>query len=75
MGARYGSKAAYEEAKRVRNMTEEDRTKQRNRERLDDEEMMTVSLFIAAAMAGGKKAKDAIGEADLVMAELRKRYT
>lgn len=87
MGKRYGSKAAYESARagiradrdkweRWYQMTEEDRTKQRNKERLEgDEAMMTFSLFMAASMAGGADAKKAIGQADTAISELKRRFT
>lgn len=57
-------------------MTDEERTKQRNKERLEgDEAMMTFALFVAAAMAGGADAKKAMSQADQVVAELKKRFT
>jgi hypothetical protein len=57
-------------------MTEEDRTKKRNLERLEgDEAMMTFSLFLAASMASGMDAKKAAGNADQAIAELKKRFT
>jgi hypothetical protein len=87
MGKRYGSKAAYESARagiranrdeweRWHAMTEEERAKRRNKERLEgDEAMMTFSLFMASAMAGGADAKKAIGQADVAISELKRRFT
>lgn len=87
MGKRYGSKAAYESARagiradrdkweRWYQMTDEERTKQRNKERLEgDEAMMTFALFFAASLAGGTDAKKAAANADAAISELKRRFT
>jgi hypothetical protein len=57
-------------------MTDEERTKQRNKERLEgDEAMMTFILLMAASMAGGADAKKAAANAYLATAELKRRFT
>lgn len=87
MGKRYGSKVAYEtsraEARAHRDkwerwfeMTEEERQRQRAKERIEEDGgMMMFTLFMAASMAGGLDAKKAIGQADIAIAELKKRFT
>lgn len=87
MGKRYGSKAAYEasraEARAHRDkwdrwfeMTDEERAKERARERIEEDGgLMMFTLFMAASMAGGSDAKKAIGQADIAVAELKKRFT
>lgn len=56
-------------------MTEDERTKARNAERLrGDEAMMTFMMLMAAAMAGGKSAKQAAGEADTAVREIEIRF-
>lgn len=56
-------------------MTDEERTKQRNKERLEgDEAMMTFAIFFAASLAGGADAKKAAANADLAIAELKRRF-
>lgn len=87
MGKRYGSKAAYEEARagiraeraemeRLWNMTDEERTKERNRDRLKgDEAMMTHMMFMAAAMAGGEKPNMADKSAASAVGLLKARFT
>lgn len=57
-------------------MTDEERTKARNKDRLEgDEAMMTFVLLMAASMAGGADAKKAIGQADTAISELKRRFT
>lgn len=84
---RYGSKAAYEAARgairderkkweRYFEMSDEERTKERNREKLEgDEAMHTFMLFLATAMAGGEKPGVAAKNADQAISELKKRFT
>lgn len=90
MGRKHGSKEAYEasrvgarEANRRYYMTDEElaaddalRAKRRNLDRLTgDEAMMTYSLFLGAAMAGGLKAGAAAKEADAAIDALKSRFT
>lgn len=90
MGKRHGSKEAYEasragarEYQRRYYMTEAERAaerlqecKRRNLDRLTgDEAMMTYSLFLGAAMAGGLKAGAAAKEADAAIEALKSRFT
>lgn len=87
MGKRYGSKAAYEASRadirahrdkweRWYQMTDEERAKERNKERLEgDEAMMTFMMLMASSMAGGADAKKAAANADLAIAELKRRFT
>lgn len=75
MGKRYGSKAAYDEAKRIRNMSEEDRIKQRNAERLNDDAMMLHTMFMASALAGGDTAPRADKTAAACVELLKARFT
>lgn len=58
-------------------MTDEERTKARNAERLDgDESMMTYMLFLAAAMAGGATSMaNASKYAGQAMDHLRQKFT
>lgn len=83
---KYGSKAAYQAERsamiRLRDMTPEDHERNRNRERLDDEEMSFWMLYMGAALAGqassghepGVLAWRAAAIADKAMAETRKRF-
>lgn len=48
--------------------------KERNRDKLDDDAMMTHMMFMAAAMAGGEKPAVAAKSADQAIAELKKRF-
>lgn len=76
MKHKYGSKAAYIAARKERNMTEEERTKKCNAERLSGtEEMMTWSLFVAACLSSGASPAKAAKEADAVIALARERFT
>lgn len=83
---KYGSKAAYEAARaasraeyqawrREMEMTDEERAKERNKERLEGEEMTHHMVFMAAAIASGADAKKADGVAEASLALLRKRFT
>lgn len=63
-------------------MSEEDREaeraeerKRRNKDRLDDDNMMTWMMFMGAAMAGGEKPGVAAKSADQAIAETRRRFT
>lgn len=82
MGRKYGSKAVYEEARRPYKMTDEERAvheaterKQRNRDRLENDDMMTHMLFMAAAMAAGENTEKADKQAEAAVAKLRARFT
>lgn len=56
-------------------MTDEERAKERNRERLEgDEAMMLWTMFMAASMAGGDKPGVAAKNADSAIAEAKRRF-
>lgn len=56
-------------------MTDEERAKQRNRDRLEgDDSMMVWTMFMAAAMAGGEKPGIAAKSADQAVSETKKRF-
>lgn len=58
----------------MQDMTEEDRAKARNKERLDDDPMQFWMMFCAASMAGGKPVGQAFRDADSVIDEARRRF-
>lgn len=79
-GKRYGSKAAYEKARRPYKMTEEEREAERKERRKEEcreriENWDTFMLLMAAAMAGGRSAGDSVKQADAAIAEIRRRFT
>lgn len=55
--------------------TREERDKERNKDRLEDDGMMTHMMLMAASMAGGKTAPDADTYAVQAVDLLKKRFT
>lgn len=83
---RYGSKAAYEAAKseeraeraeweRLMNMTDAERIKERNKDRLEDDAMGTHMLFMGASMSAGIGPVQADKNAAAARELLKARFT
>jgi hypothetical protein len=85
MARKHGSKAAYEasraearawwaEHERQMNMTEDERRRERNAEKLADEAPSMWLIMAGLAMAGGSSAKDATSKADAVLEAAKSRF-